>query len=44
MVDGALDARNLMLLTAGGLLVLALLGSWWAARSLATPITRISRP
>ena len=42
MVDGAIDARNLMLMTAGGLLVLALLGAWWAARSLATPITRIT--
>ena len=43
MVDGALDARNLMLLTAGGLLVLALLGAWWAARSLATPIARMTQ-
>ncbi|WP_245444054.1 methyl-accepting chemotaxis protein [Microvirga sp. KLBC 81] len=42
MISGAIDARNLMLLTAAGLLVLALFGAWLAARSLATPITRIT--
>jgi len=42
MVSGAIEARNLMLLTAAGLLALALLGAWWAARSLSTPITRIT--
>ncbi|WP_445502581.1 methyl-accepting chemotaxis protein [Microvirga sp. G4-2] len=42
MITGAVEARNLMLLTAAILLVLALAGAWWAARSLATPITRIT--
>ncbi|SCY43645.1 methyl-accepting chemotaxis protein [Microvirga guangxiensis] len=42
MISGAIDARNLMLLTAAGLLALALLGAWLAARSLSTPITRLT--
>ena len=42
MVAEVIEARNLMLLTAAGLLALALLGAWWAARSLATPITRMT--
>ncbi len=42
MVSGAIEARNLMLLTAAGLLILALLGAWWAARSLSLPISRIT--
>jgi methyl-accepting chemotaxis protein len=42
MIDSAIDARNLMLMTAAGLLVLALFGAWFAARSLANPIIRIT--
>ncbi len=42
MVAGVIEARNLMLLTAAGLLALALLGAWWAARSLAAPIVRMT--
>jgi len=42
MISAVIEARNLMLLTAAGLLVLALLGAWWAARSLAAPITRMT--
>jgi methyl-accepting chemotaxis protein len=42
MIAGAIEARNLMLMTAAGLLALALLGAWWAARSLSTPITRLT--
>ncbi|MBB4038935.1 methyl-accepting chemotaxis protein [Microvirga flocculans] len=43
MIAGALEARNLMLLTAAGLLVLALIGAWWAARALSTPIMRMTQ-
>ncbi len=42
MIANVIEARNLMLLTAAGLLALALLGAWWAARSLATPIMRMT--
>ncbi|MEZ0168886.1 methyl-accepting chemotaxis protein [Microvirga sp. TS319] len=42
MIAQAIEARNLMLAVAAGLLVLALIGAWWAARSLATPITRMT--
>jgi methyl-accepting chemotaxis protein len=42
MVAGALEARQLMLLVAAGLLALALAGAWLAARSLARPIVRMT--
>ncbi|WP_414472591.1 methyl-accepting chemotaxis protein [Microvirga sp. M2] len=42
MIAQAIEARNLMLAVAAGLLVLALIGAWWAARSLATPISRMT--
>jgi methyl-accepting chemotaxis protein len=42
MIAEVIEARNRMLLVAAGLLVLALIGAWWAARSLATPITRMT--
>jgi methyl-accepting chemotaxis protein len=42
MVAGALEARQLMLLVAAGLLALALAGAWLAARSLADPIVRMT--
>jgi len=42
MIAGALEARQLMLLVAAGLLALALAGAWLAARSLADPIARMT--
>jgi methyl-accepting chemotaxis protein len=42
MIAGALEARQLMLLVAAGLLALALAGAWLAARSLARPIVRMT--
>ncbi|WP_414476010.1 methyl-accepting chemotaxis protein [Microvirga sp. M2] len=42
MVAGALDARTLMLVMGAGFLLLALIGAWFAARSLSLPIVRMT--